>query len=160
MQAINKVVCVGTTTEYGAPCKVYCKIVFKDGRLSITGVEGPMSNGNAKGGCGQIRDFVISSYAEGWDKNKVEQFRTVWNQWHLNDMRAGTPAQEAELSNHVFPGYPKSYYEWAKEVLTTVGLQPDNGYSYGSKWLMEEVPEWVILFLASLPDSDTTPAWV
>ncbi len=157
---INKVIRIGITAEYGMPCSVFCKIRFNDGKLSITGVEGPTNDGNARGGCGQIRDFVISTYAEGWDKAKAEQFRTIWNQWHLNDMQAGTPAQTTELAKHQFPGYPKSHYEWAKEVLTAAGLQPDNGYSYGSAWLKVDVPEWVLLFLASLPDSDKTPAWV
>lgn len=33
------------------------------------------------------------------------------------------------------------------------------GYKYGSAWLFEEVPADVVAFLASLPDTDKTPAW-
>ena len=37
---------------------------------------------------------------------------------------------------------------------------PVCGYKYGSKWLKEEVPEEVLNFLKSLPDSPTKPAWI
>lgn len=37
---------------------------------------------------------------------------------------------------------------------------PTCGYKYGSAWLTEEVPQSVIDFLISLPDSVKTPAWV
>ena len=37
---------------------------------------------------------------------------------------------------------------------------PVCGYKYGSKWLKEEVPEEVLDFLKSLPDSPTKPAWI
>ena len=33
---------------------IFCKITLDNGRLSISGVIGPKSNGNARGGCGQI----------------------------------------------------------------------------------------------------------
>lgn len=34
------------------------------------------------------------------------------------------------------------------------------GYKYGSAWHKEELPQEVIDFLASLPDTDITPEWV
>ena len=34
------------------------------------------------------------------------------------------------------------------------------GYAYGSQWLREEVPADVLAFLAALPESALTPAWV
>jgi len=37
---------------------------------------------------------------------------------------------------------------------------PVCGYRYGSQWLCEDVPDDVIEFLASLPETDVTPAWV
>lgn len=37
---------------------------------------------------------------------------------------------------------------------------PVCGYKYGSEWLKEEVPEEVLDFLKSLPDSPTKPAWI
>lgn len=141
---------------------VYAKIEFNDGRLSISGVEGPRPNGNARS-CGQIEmhlDAMAIELAPGWTRAKLNEFLRVWRKWHLNDMKAGTPAQTAELEKHKFPGYPKSHYDWALEVLTQAGLQPDNGYSYGSAWLKVEVPNEVLDFLRTLPDTDKTPAWV
>lgn len=34
------------------------------------------------------------------------------------------------------------------------------GYKYGTKWLKKELPQSVIDFISSLPDTDKTPAWV
>lgn len=39
-------------------------------------------------------------------------------------------------------------------------LCPVCGYEYGTAWKMEEVPEDVIAWLESLPDSKTVPAWI
>lgn len=33
---------------------VFVEIVYKDGCLSLTGVEGPLASGNCRGGAGQI----------------------------------------------------------------------------------------------------------
>jgi hypothetical protein len=88
---MNKVVHLGR----GEQGQVFCRIEFEKGRLSICGVEGPMASGNARGGCGQIVDVAIRSYAPGWDAAKVEEFRKVWDRWHLNDLRAGCEHQRA-----------------------------------------------------------------
>jgi hypothetical protein len=170
MTAFTKVVCIGTQSHRSdgkARFNVYCKIEFSvDGKLSISGVEGPLPSGNARGGCVQIEMHMTPEwlstlrYAEGWNRAKVAEFLAVWRAWHLNDMKAGTPEQEAELKRHTFPGYPVSHYDWAKETLRAAGLQPHNGYCYGSKWLRVEVPAEVVAFLRALPDSPTRPAWV
>lgn len=148
---------------------LFCEINFKDGKLSITGVEGPMRNGDCHGACGQIvmHEWNITEYAPGWDAARVEMFRSLWERWHLNDMVAGSPAQEEFLrANPVTYKYPENHYDKACEALAAAGLQPDpnhihNGkpYRYGSAWLCEELPEYVIEFLASLPETDVTPAW-
>jgi hypothetical protein len=158
MGNFTKTVRIGTT-KHG---DTYCAIQFNDGRLSLTGVEGPMRSGNAHGSCGQItlNPDAFSEFAPGWDRATLERFISVWETWHLNDMQAGTPAQTAELKKHTFPGYPVSHYDWARDVLRESGLNPDNGYNYGSAWLRVDVPEDVLAFLRSLPESDRTPAWV
>lgn len=157
---IDKVVRLGR----GQCGNVYCKIRFSDGKLSITGVEGPKPNGDAIGSCGQIVDHLaadVTEYAPGWDAEKVAEFADVWQRWHLNDMRPGSPAQESYLrANPVIYQYPESHYEKASAALAAAGLNPDNGYKYGSAWLKESVPEDVLRFLSSLPDTDTKPAWV
>lgn len=170
MSNFTKVVRLGTTAEYGAPCSIFCKISFTDGNLSITGVEGPRKDGNAKGSCGQIVMSLNAANitpAPGWTTELIAQFLDTWNKWHLNNMQAGSPAQVAHLVTLTWPGYPVSHYDWAKAQLEAAGLQPDptyshNGkpYNYGSAWLRKEVPDAVIAFLQALPDTDVQPAWV
>lgn len=163
---MNKTIRIGVN-ENG---NIYCKISFKNGKLSITGVEGPLVNGDCRGSCGQINmhDWNIQNYATGWDDGLARQFREVWDKWHLNDMQAGSPAQEAYLAqNPIKAVYPESHYTKASEALTAAGLNPDpnythngNPYSYGSAWLKKDVPDEVVAFLHGLPATDITPAWV
>lgn len=76
------------------PCVVdgrsaFAKISYKDGRLSITGVVGPRSNGDCFGSCGQCVDEIRSGRpVDKWDKEMLKKFCDIWNEWHLNDMRA------------------------------------------------------------------------
>lgn len=57
--------------------------------LSITGVVGPLRDGDCIGNSGQCIDSLdeITNFAEGWDKEKVQRLKAVWEEWHLNDMR-------------------------------------------------------------------------
>jgi hypothetical protein len=146
---MHKIVRLGTRKIYGGRSySVYCEITIKDGKLSIHGVEGPLASGNCLGSCGQIDmgGLEMDSYAPGWSAELVEQFADVWDRWHLNDMQAGCEHQRAL-------GWTK-YNEHPNEPC------PECGYKYGSAWLKEELPQEVIDFLASLPDTDRTPAWV
>lgn len=166
MNTLNKVIRIGS----GAYGNVFCKIEYKAGRLSITGVEGPKRNGDAIGGCGQIimREWGIKTYAPGWTAQLEAEFRTVWDKWHLNGMQAGSPAQTAYLdANPITVKYPESHYDRVCASLAAAGLNPDpnyihNGkpYEYGSAWLSVDVPADVLEFLHALPDTDTAPAWV
>lgn len=163
-KALNKVVRIGK----GASGNVFCNIKFVDGRLSITGVEGPKRNGDCVGGCGQIdmHPWGITQYAPGWSPELEAQFREVWGAHHLNDMQAGSPAQRAFLK--VNPITDRlNHYEASCAALEAADLNPDpnylhNGkpYRYGSAWLKMDVPAEVVAFLEALPDTDITPAWV
>ena len=158
----------------GRRMSVFCKVEFSDGRLSISGVEGPLASGNALGGCGQIDMHLpqvpaaLWTFAEGWNADLLARFLAVWGEWHLNDLTAGSPRQMAYLKAHpVSATYPESHYEKAKAALEAAGLQPDaehlrdgKPYSYGSAWLRTEVPADVLDFLRALPDADREPAWV
>lgn len=145
------------------PCKTdcgwtYCKIVFDGGRLSITGVEGPTADGDSKGACGQINYYLrdLVKYGDGWNKNNLAEFLNIWERWHLNDMRAGTPKKNECVRNS---GKGWDYYV-ACQTLKDAGLLMDSGYRYATKWLREEVPDEVIEWLENLPDSPDEPAWV
>lgn len=166
---MNKIVSIGNSSDG----MTYCKIVYKDGRLSISGVEGPRRGGNCKGSCGQIltsyREYDPKGYKgiedlsvpDGWTHDLQRQFFDTWQRWHLNDMRAGTPRQEAYLRKKNFRvTHYQSYYDEACKALSAAGINPDEGYIYGTKWLTEEVPAEVLDFLAGLPETRKTPAWV
>ena len=92
----TKVLCLGNcgaNTQH----KTFVNVVFKDGKLSLTGVQGPYSNGNAWGACGQIQDYILDVIPNSdWTKSKIEELKDVWDKWHLNDMRAGCEHQRAE----------------------------------------------------------------
>lgn len=64
--------------------------------LSITSVEGPLSNGDALGSCGQARDLDVAVYATGWNKARVDKLRDLWERWHLNCMNAADAAMRAD----------------------------------------------------------------
>lgn len=94
-RTISKVCRLGDHPSVG---NTFIKIAFANGKLSISGVEGPLQNGNAKGGCGQIvmSGLNVKTYAPGWDADSVAKLADVWSRWHLNDMRAGCEHQRAE----------------------------------------------------------------
>lgn len=138
---MKKILNPGTTPE-GWP--VFVTIEWDGKRLSITGVEGPLRNGDARGCCGQIDlSDLVTKY------NWVSRLMEVWERWHLNDLRAGTPEQEAFLREH-----PARNYDEACDTLKNAGLYDVNGYRYGQAWLFEEVPDDVIQWLFSLPDTN------
>ena len=161
MQHFTKVVRLGTLKRNTRQVSVFCKIQYKDsGTLSLSGVEGPTPNGNCYGACGQINMHLRGhesciAPAPGWDLERLQKFFSIWARWHLNDMRAGSPAQEEFLRTHAAEwetykaeaGSITSHYTWACKVLAAAGLHPDpghNDYRYGSAWLREEVPKSVL----------------
>lgn len=86
-------------TGQETPARVFCTVELRaGGELSITGVVGPTSNGDARGSCGQIdstlrqmiTDGKVESYAEGWDAEMLAKLLDIWDAWHLNHMRAYT----------------------------------------------------------------------
>lgn len=69
----------------------------------------------------------------------------MWQKYHLNDMHAGTPAQEALLKAAVENGELEkaSNYDNACRYLEEHGMLFDRecGYRYGTGWLLEKIPE-------------------
>ena len=95
---IDKVVRLGTIQQGRRWASIYCKIEYKDGKLSISGVIGPLPSGNALGGCGQIDmefkendsrgyyTFADIKKAPNWDNGKIAKFFQIWKVWHLKDV--------------------------------------------------------------------------
>jgi hypothetical protein len=77
--------------------RVYARIEYKDGKLSISGVEGPLASGNCRGSCGQIdmHSPHIDDLAPGWTRAMLREFWDIWGEWHLNDMQSACVHQEA-----------------------------------------------------------------
>ncbi len=106
----------------------------KHWELSITGVEGPNIHGNCVGSCGQCRDFEIHGLAKGWTFDMLARLRQVWERWHLNGMRAGSPDQEAWLRDHPYDRQRDGdHYKWAQRVLGEAGLNPDPTFFHPTK---------------------------
>ena len=73
---------------YGGNARGFAKIEYKNGRLSLCGVIGPMRNGDAKGSCGQCTDEIRKGEPiEGWTREMLDKLCEIWDRWHLNDMR-------------------------------------------------------------------------
>jgi len=179
---INKFVRIGR----GPDGDVYAQIQYEGTRLSITGVVGPTTKGDAAS-CGQIigSTWEIREYAPGWDADLEARFRQTWKAWHLNDMRPGCEHQRAPADGRepwserrIDTSKPKDRYGlhfvgqrtaswnmlgWVRRDEHPLGLLgepcPTCGYKYGTAWLSEDVPAEVIEFLMSLPSASAPKGW-
>ena len=172
---MKKTILAGTVDTYERRAvNVFVTITYDTGRLSITGVVGPKSNGDAFGSCGQIADTLTDSTFRPAKNVDTVRLSDVWDRWHLNDMRAGCEHQRADgwdtrpidpakplrsYGKH-FPGQRQESWNmltWVRADEHPDGLLsrpcPTCGYKYGTAWLREDVPSDVLTFLANLPDS-------
>lgn len=113
------------------------------GRLSLVG--------NGRHGSGQVYEYLTTDKsAPGFTRFHCHKLQYIWERWHLNDMKAGTPRQEEAVRNWKRNNLNKGYNE-ACEMLSELGILVDDGYRYGTSWLKEEVPVDVLEWLFSLP---------
>ena len=153
------IACKGTTLG-GRHFSTWVRVSWDGAGLSFMGVEGPLKSGAMVDSCGQIEHRI---YTRTDDEHRVRYdgrtlpshraqiLQSLWRRWHLNDMRAGSKAQEAEIK-------PSMLYEKRKAFLAAIKLDPDpDGYVYGSTWLTEPVPVDVLAWLAALPNRDDCP---
>ena len=87
--------------------------------------------------CGQCLD-TIHEYLKG--NELFEKIYRLWKLYHLNDMHAGTKAQE-ECLKHYFDEHRETDYSAQCNYLEKHNLLVDNGYEYGTAWLIWEIPE-------------------
>lgn len=103
---------------------------------------------------GQCLDYIAKT-SIGHNK-AFRQIYDMWQKHHLNDMHAGTPAQEAALEQAVadgkLSGYGANNYEATCDYLRSIDLYEDKEYlvvrdgepvpyKYGSGWLTQQIPE-------------------
>jgi hypothetical protein len=131
-------------------CAAYITWELRDGRFSMqTEIWQPDRKDCLC--CGQCVDTVAALFP---DDAKAQRMFAIWQRWHLNDMRAGSPVQEEWLRQNPIPesecAYPKSHYDVASAKLAAAGLNPDaDGYKYGHAWKTEELPADVIVEIES-----------
>lgn len=163
---MDKVVCLGIAKDeyYDRFSPLYCRIQYDGERLSITGVHGPLPNGDVRASapagrsCGQLSlpDYSFKRFEAGWNHEKVNMLAFIWENFHLNDMNAGTAIQTFFLEN-----YKKVYgvdvgFGDLEYLLSEAGLNPDpfTGHRYGTSWLYNPVPNWAIEWLKNLPETN------
>lgn len=133
-----------------ANCEAEITWTLENGRFSMSaGIWMPSKRDLLA--CGQMVD-TVAGYFPG--DEQVQRMRAVWQRWHLNDMKAGSPAQETWLRENPIPEeeyrYPASYYTIVSAKLAAVGLNPDaDGYLYGHEWKREELPADVVAEIES-----------
>ena len=89
-KVINPCKCeVYTRSSHTQMVNAYVEIEYKDGKLSLHGVVGPMSNGDCRGSAGQCVNSIRNGVpTEDWTKEMLQKLCDIWDKWHLNDMRA------------------------------------------------------------------------
>jgi hypothetical protein len=106
---------------------------------------------------GQCLD-TIKNHTSLKDDQTFAVIYDLWKKYHLNDLHAGTPKQEAAIRDAIADGtLPKYDYTQAVSYLKSIGLYRDesyqyndydkpyqsNGeaYAYGTGWLYEAIPD-------------------
>lgn len=102
---------------YGRKYNAFVKIEYSyDGQLSMSGVIGPMKNGNCRGSAGQCQDEIRKGEPKApWTDEMLQKLCDIWDEWHLNDMRPYCQHQK-ELG----------WREQANEVLTLLHYRMTN----------------------------------
>ena len=83
--------------------------------------------------CGQCLDELLPYFK---NNAKFKEIYRLWKLYHLNNLHAGTEAQENLLKEHHVTNYQE-----ACDLLKKHHLYKDNGYRYGSGWLYRSIPE-------------------
>lgn len=145
------------------------------GRLSITGVVGPRSNGDAYGSCGQISDTIREAInagefkpndAQGWTVPDVLSFLDLWDRYHLNDMRPECEHQRAagwpQMARTILDtGKARGWTTYSDDPRGLLGKPCEVcGYKYGHAWNTEKLPVNLLHTLEALAESKNIPAWI
>lgn len=127
-EAFIRTCLVGYVPAARRKAPMWVRIRFDGAKLSITGVIGPLSSGNALGACGQIMGDLKGDQftpARGWTPHMINDLYHAWNDWHMNDMRPGSPWQRAFIKVH---DLRYSDYEYVVNELADNDLLYDTEY--------------------------------
>jgi hypothetical protein len=98
----------------------------------------------------------INGYKELYiSKSDLNTIIDIWKKWNLNDMNAGTEKQKAFINEWK----KTNRYDFSKacDALTEANIYIDNGYKYGSAWLIEILPNEIITKVISIFDKYNKP---
>lgn len=88
---------------------------------------------------GQCLDELKEYFTDNW---KFMEIYRLWKLYHLNNLHAGTIAQEELLKKYCLKLHRGIYdYKEACKILEENNLYNDNGYIYGTDWLYREIPD-------------------
>lgn len=73
--------------------------------------------------------------------DKQKEVIDIWREYHLNDLTAGSKKQMEALESFK---YKNNYYKEACEYLKKRRLLIDDGYKFGSKWLVKPLKNGII----------------
>ena len=114
--------------------------------------------------CGQCLD-EIKEYVNDPTFLKIYD---LWKKYHLNDLKAGTPAQEKAVHEYFEKNNKRYDYTDACNYLESIGLLLDDcgcnttgrryekgqGYQYGHGWVIEEIPESAVKEIKGLIEEE------
>ena len=164
----KKHVCIGSCSDGLIYATIETEKIDGKIRLSIHGVIGPKPNGNANGHCGQINK-TIRGYIDtdkialdtAWTSAMVDEFLTIWDTWHLNDMKAGTLEQTSAVKEYTKKN--RYNYDNVCEYLRSIYLyevadpqDESKTYKYGHGCFIE-IPENILQWLNQLPSNNSLP---
>lgn len=124
--------------------EVDVELTEQDGKLRAS-FSGSIGNWTA----GQIQDEIQSNIDNFPDQKRVKRILELWTLYHLNDMHAGTPAQEAIIRAYSADWEKAKQqgvnsYDWACALLQRFKMLTVGDYTYGHGWLYEPIPAEVI----------------
>jgi hypothetical protein len=143
----NRRVRIGRTKEYGRH-PVYLEAIIKEKVREAkrnTDLK-PVKNYKTLSIMGHSKNFGGQIYDELNEKNidfevpkqRVDKIKSIWKQWHLNDLKAGTKRQEKALAK--MGGVNANKYDEQVNFLKKKRIYNDKGYKFGTSWLVEELP--------------------
>ncbi len=102
--------------------------------------------------CGQIKDTLLELANTDKldliiDHSDFIGLMDIWKLYHLNDMQAGTELQSGMIDKLKVLNpdlFENDHYNGCKTALNVNGLLVDRGYTYGSQWLVQLIPEDVL----------------
>ena len=114
----------------------------------------------ASGQCAEtIREFA-SNACDFAERDELLEMLALWQNWHLNNLRAGTAWQNASLKTKqarmriveimAVEDREICYNEAASRYLKEIGLYEDRGYYYGYIWLYAPISTAVFDDLSEL----------